>query len=179
MGKTILSFVVIAMSCLALNSCDKIDDLVLSSDSKITVGTTDYKISLAFQGVTSDHLGLAFISDGLTYDVNTSKFGGNGVVLVIDTPASSSTATWTAGSYTVVSATGDMAAQAGQIYVGYSTITSGQMESPYYLISGTLKVTKTDSKYTLDLSGETPNGTKVKAVYSGLLLTASIPSLAQ
>jgi hypothetical protein len=179
MGKTILSFVVIAMSCLALNSCDKIDDLVLSSDSKITVGTTDYKISLAFQGVTSDHLGLAFISDGLTYDVNTSKFGGNGVVLVIDTPASSSTATWTAGSYTVISATSDIAAQTGQVYVGYATITDGQMESEYYLTSGTLKVTKTDSKYTFDLSGVAPNGTKVTTIYSGILLVASIPSLAR
>jgi len=182
MKKILFSLAILAASCLAFSSCDTADQLLHSSDSKITVGTSNYNISFAFQGLkTSDDattIVVSTISDGMAYDVENTKLSGTGVSLEFTIQLSGTVASLPSGTYEVVDALGNPVAGQNKLYAGIVYVKDGVPSSDSaFAKAGSLKVTKSDSKYTLDFTGTLSDGTSVSMYYSGPLIVAAIPDL--
>jgi hypothetical protein len=182
MKKLIFSLAILASSCLAFSSCDAVDQILPSSDSMITVGSTNYNISFAFQSVkTEDNattIVVSTISDGMAYDPENSKLTGTGVSLELTMQPSGTVTALPAGTYDVMDAMGDVSLTQGKIYAGLVFVKDGKLSSDSaFAKSGSLKVTKADSKYTLDFTGTMSDGTSISMYYSGPLIVAPIPDM--
>lgn len=182
MKKIIFLLTILVASCLAFSSCDAADQILHSSDSKITVGTSNYDISFAFQGLkTSDDattIVISTISEGMAYDVENAKLSGTGVSLELAIQFNGTVESLPSGTYGVVDALGDPVVGQNKLYAGIAYVKDGVLSpDSVFAKSGSLKVTKTDSKYTLDFTGTLSDGTSVAMYYYGPLIVAAIPDI--
>ena len=73
---------------------------------------------------------------------------------------------------------GDPVVGQNKLYAGIVYVKDGVLSSDSaFAKSGSLKVTKNDSKYALDFTGTLSDGTSVAMYYSGPLIVAVIPNI--